>query len=297
MRKTLLRLAIISCIVLAYSMVGAVSGSLATNVTTNGGCEGAYFDVTALNEDITITGFDTNFVGSGPVSVYYKVGAHAGSEMNAGAWTLLGSQSVAGNTGVNQASVTLNVGGLIIPAGETYGFLVYSGRIGATTNYATRYQTFATADVQNADIHIRTGSGECGGDWMIPFDGFNAERAWDGRVYYGDTPTDGRINRYDMAAPFFAYPHIDADAGQGLVFYDGYAPGLLLEVTAGQIAAVPEFPAVNTLIAASADGRVSLYRLMDGQFQAMGPAANGKTYVMIFRGIDPYADYRSYETD
>jgi hypothetical protein len=51
----------------------------------------------------------------------------------------------------------------------------------------------------------------------------------------------------------------------------------------------------NTLIAASADGRVSLYRLTTGEFQVIGPAKNGKEYAMIFPTITTGVEYDSFE--
>ena len=282
-------------------VVQALSGAIVSNVATDGGCEGAFFDVRAGNEDLPITGFETVLVGTADVRVYYKPGTYAGSETNAGAWTLLGSQTIVGGSGFIQTLYPLNVGGVVIPAGQTYGFLIYSGNSGGSGSLATRYQVDSSASFSNGDVTLSGGSGSCGGDRLNnPFDGFNTDRVWRGKVLYAlpDGPisfNDGRINRRDPAAAFAVYPHQDATGGLGLIFYDTYADRLLLDVTAAQIAAVPEFPAENTLIAASPDGRVRLYRLFDGQFQAMGPAANGKQYGVIFPVIDSGTDYTSFE--
>ena len=285
----------------SVGVVQALSGSIFADVTTTGGCEGAFFDLRAANQDLQITGFETVLVGTANVRVYYKPGTYAGSETNAGAWTLLGSQTIAGGSGFIQALYPVNVGGVIIPAGQTYGFLIYSGNSGGTGSLATRYRSSSPMSVSNGDITLSGGSGSCGGDRLNnPFDGFNADRIWRGKVHYAtiDGPltfADGRINYRDPAAAFAVYPHQDAAGELGLTFYDAYANGLLLDVSAAQIAAVPEFPAENTLIAASADGRVSLYRLTNGQFQAMGPAANGKQYGVIFPAIASGIDYTSFE--
>lgn len=287
----------------AVGSVQALGGTLFADVITDGGCEGAFFDLRAENQDLTITGFETVLVGTANVRVYYKPGTYAGSETNAGAWTLLGSQTVTGGSGFIQTLYPLNVGGLVIPAGQTYGFLIYSGFSGGTGTLATRYRVDSPVNVSDGNLTLSGGTGSCGGDRLDnPFDGIasGGPRAWRGKVHYAtiDGPitfTDGRINRRDPAAAFAVYPHPDASGGLGLVIYDAYADRLLLEVTAAQIAAVADRPAENSLIAASPDGRVSLYRLFDGQFQAMGPAASGKQYGVIFPEISSGAEYRSFE--
>ena len=109
--------------------------------------------------------------------------------------------------------------------------------------------------------------------------------------------TDGRINRYDAAAPFAVYPHIDDEGALGLIIYDAYTAGnVLLVVSAEEIAAVPEHSA-NTLIASSGDGRVAVYRLKDGSFQVQGITYNNKVYVLLFGAIDSTADYTSHEAE
>ena len=284
----------------SVGVVQALSGSIFSDVITDGGPEGAFFDLRANSQDLLITGFETALVGTANVRVYYKPGTYAGAETNAAAWTLLGSQTMTGGSGFIQTLYRVDVGGVIIPAGQTYGFLIYSGFAGSGT-LAIRCRGYSTISISNADITLTGGSGSFGGDRLNnPFDGFLTDRAWRGMVHYTtvDGPltfADGRINRRDPAAAFAVYPHQDATGELGLTFYDTYADQLLLDVSAAQIAAVPEFPAENTLIAASADGRVSLYRLSDGQFQAMGPAANGKQYGVIFPAISSGVEYTSFE--
>lgn len=297
---------LLACL-LAAGIVQAQSGSISTNVVTGGGGEGAFFNLTAHSRPIYITGFETNLVGTANVRVYFRPGGYEGAETDAGAWTLLGSQTLTGGTGFHQNLYRLNVGGLTIPAGETYGILIYSGyTAGSPPAVATRYRVEVSGSFSNGDITLTAGAGSFNslGD-NDPFNGYNANRVWHGTVFYSDPPSggqiatfmDGRINRYDMAAPFAAYAHQDAAGQPGLIFYDAHAESpALLAVTAAQIAAVPEFPAVNTLIAASADGRVALYRLTDGQFQAMGPMRDSsKVYGLIFPAISAGVEYRSFE--
>lgn len=55
----------------------------------------------------------------------------------------------------------------------------------------------------------------------------------------------------------------------------------VFRATRAEIAAVPEFPAVNTLI--EQNDAIALYRLTSGEFQVnAGPDGNGKVYVLIF---------------
>ncbi len=99
---------------------------------------------------------------------------------------------------------------------------------------------------------------------------------------------DGRINRFDMAAPVAVYP-FTFEGGVGLRFYQIDAGGhgaLILEVTPEQIAAVANPPAANTLIASTSDGAVALYRLTTGEFQM-----NAGSYVIVFSELDSGAAY------
>ncbi len=180
-------LLVLICLLLA-GIAHATSGSLSIDVTTNGGCEGAYFDLTAIKENITITGFETVLVGTANVSVYYKPGTYQGFETNAAAWTLLGSQTITGGSGLIQTLYPLAVGGVTIPAGQTVGFLIYSSSSGGSGSLATRYATELTLTVSNSDLTFSAGSGDCGGSFSTPFDGFFANRAWRGTVIYGDPP-------------------------------------------------------------------------------------------------------------
>lgn len=104
--------------------------------------------------------------------------------------------------------------------------------------------------------------------------------------------TDGRINNWDTASPVVLYGY-DDNQGRGLHLYspDGV---LLLDIGAGQIAAVDDCPASNTLIAST--GAISLYRLSSCEFQLNAPSLDGtKTYVLIFNALYENTGYRSYE--
>lgn len=99
---------------------------------------------------------------------------------------------------------------------------------------------------------------------------------------------DGRLNNFDMAAPVAVYPTPFA-TGTGLRFYAIDAAGagmLVLEVSPEMIAAVPDQPTENTLIASTPDGSIALYRLTTGEFQV-----NAGGYVIAFSDLVAGARY------
>lgn len=107
--------------------------------------------------------------------------------------------------------------------------------------------------------------------------------------------TDGRINRYDMGSPVVLYP----EANGGLDVYAADGSGLMLRVSAEQIAAVTECPESNATIVEDAATGIILSRLAgDGScpFQLNAPTAEpGKTYVIIFDSLSSSSDYESFE--
>jgi hypothetical protein len=108
-----------------------------------------------------------------------------------------------------------------------------------------------------------------------------------------DNPSfsDGRLNRYDMAAPVVVYAH-EYETGLGLVVYSPEG-ALLLEVRPEALANLADCPEENTLIVAS--GEVALYRLTSCVYQLNAPSLDGtKTYVLIFDSFDGLG-YISYE--
>lgn len=150
---------------------GVAAGSLMTTFANNNSCGGGnMFDVTAYNE-ITIDSFDLNLnAGTVNVDVYYKTGSYAGFETTSGAWTLLGSGS-ATSTGPG-VPTRLAVGGLTIPAGQTYSIYLYTTSMVYTTLTVTTNYT-------NSDLNIAAGVGLCS-----LFGGTNNPRGWNGRLYY-----------------------------------------------------------------------------------------------------------------
>jgi hypothetical protein len=142
----------------------AFAGSLPTNDGfQNSGRQGMYFDLTATN-DLTITNFNVNGV-QGDWTVYYKDGTYAGSELDMGAWTLLGSATVGGDN-------LLNVGGLTIHAGQTKALYIFD--FSGWQNYDDGFEVHS-----NADLTFAGGTGNYGF-----FDNTLADRVWSGTVNY-----------------------------------------------------------------------------------------------------------------
>lgn len=107
--------------------------SLTTLFTANTAQNGNMFDVTSGDQDIYITSFDANLnPGLQIIEVYYKAGSYVGSEQTPNDWTLLGTREITGLVGNSPTPVA--IGGLRIPAGETYG-IYFTIRSTTTLNY------------------------------------------------------------------------------------------------------------------------------------------------------------------
>jgi PKD repeat protein len=149
---------------------GSVTAGLTTTFAGGNSCGGGnMFDITAISE-VTLDSFDLNMSSSANVDIYYKVGTYVGFEGTAAAWTLLGSYAVT-SAGVNTPSRCL-IGGLTIPAGQTYGIFVSTTTIAYTT--LTGGTTYSSPEMS-----IYSGTGLCG-----LFSGFNFPRGFNGTVYY-----------------------------------------------------------------------------------------------------------------
>ena len=150
---------------------GIVSTSLTTTFANNNSCGGGnMFEITAFAE-VTIDSFDLHLQapgGSSETRVYYIPGGIAGNETNPAAWTFLDSAFVV-SAGIGTPTRCV-IGGLTIPAGQTYGIYVYN----ANVVYTSLGATYA-----NAEMSLTVGVGLCG-----LFSGTNNPRAWNGTVYY-----------------------------------------------------------------------------------------------------------------
>jgi hypothetical protein len=173
---------------------------LTTTFVTNNANRGNYVDITANSSDIHISGFDVNFHGTDQeVSVHYKKGTYKGSETTSADWLFLGAKNITGTSG---NATELDVGGIVVPAGETYGFAFYAGVAGGI-----RYtnSTGANENYSNDDLAIFS-------DTAIGptlFTDTTANRVWNGRVHYttpksiGTTTAGGTVQEgsfFDVTA-------------------------------------------------------------------------------------------------
>ncbi len=127
-------------------------------------------------------------------------------------------------------------------------------------------------------------------------------------ISFGSIPS-GCSFGYDMTATGASLTPIAADQAAGLVRVPDaalpiviYTPSAihdnpfidirdltgapLLYISADELAALPDFPIENTLIASTTDGFVTAYKLTTGEYQVnVGPLTDGKVHVVIFDGI------------
>lgn len=176
-------------------VTGAFAGcdSITTTYSGGNGLMGAMFDVVA-DSSLIINGMYTHLsVDSGIFEIYYKTGTMAGYELNAAAWTLVGSANVV-NAGPNlpsfvpiPLSIAMNAGdtiGLYISNTPLTGFagLKYSNGVGAGTLY-----------IDNGALKIFEGNG-----MTYPFDAIYANRIWNGTLNYCTTITS--INDHSLSS-------------------------------------------------------------------------------------------------
>ncbi len=137
---------------------------------------GNMFDVTAGAEDILIEGFDINITaGPATISVYSRPGTYVGFEGNSAGWTLMGTDVV---NGVGTDSPTnVNIGGLTIPAGQTYGmYVTVSDYPSVSMNYTNGNNVFS-----DGNITLTLGVGKGNPDFA---GGTFLSRSWNGTIYY-----------------------------------------------------------------------------------------------------------------
>ncbi|MCF8294560.1 MAG: right-handed parallel beta-helix repeat-containing protein [Bacteroidales bacterium] len=177
---------------------GGGSGSLTTAYNSNNGLASIMFSVQALSGNITIESFDINIDGTTPVEVFYHAGGFLGAESNQALWTLLGSLPSVTSNGAN-VPTPLAIGGLMIPAGETYGILI------TTTNSGMNYTTLTVPETYtDGNITLVTGAG-------VPnplSTTINYPRGFNGTVYYSSG--NGCVSELTEVNAYVQYADYDA---------------------------------------------------------------------------------------
>lgn len=176
--------------------------ALATSYASNNGGKGVMFNVVATNA-ITLTCFDLNLIlGSvGRYEVYYKTGSYVGSENNAAAWTLIGSNPSVPCVGFDYPS-PLNIPiNLFMAAGQTYGFYITTTDVSSTAGVRYINGTAYTTIASDANVAIAGGVGKA-----YPFLATFSNRNFNGTLHYAPgnvlpveltafdaTPLDGAV--------------------------------------------------------------------------------------------------------
>lgn len=153
------------------------SGTTATHYLGGLGGNGAFLDIQVGAADMTIECIDVSAVTWLPtldIEVYWCPTTSFGNELNAGAWTLLGSATglLANGPGV-ATPVDLSGNGVVFAAGQSYGLLVVSSN-GQTLEYTTGAPT--TFSGTHCELTTNGGS-------LYPFSFFWPDRVWNGALY------------------------------------------------------------------------------------------------------------------
>lgn len=153
---------------------------LTTIFATNNNYAGNSFDI-QCTQQITIAGFEVNLdtsVASYTVDVYTRSGTALGYETSAAGWTLLGSKVVT-PAGVDLPT-HVDIGGLLIDAGDTVGFIITAQEaVGGTGGFC--YTNGGPNTYSDAYISIVT---LCGLPEGFPPANTFQYRAWNGTVHY-----------------------------------------------------------------------------------------------------------------
>ena len=270
------------------SLTTTFAGGTSAQTSAAGDAVGAFFDVTA-NKTVTITSFDLHLDGDNNVRIYYKPGTYAGFRTNGGAWTLLGTQVILGATPGGPTPVS--IGGVTIPAGQTYGFYV------AGVHPSRTFFTSGSNSYNSSELRINTGifmvSSSGGGlfDNGVTY----TSATWNGTIHYqsDDTsvggvmaPPDHRINWMHGDTHAVIYPATDAAGAPALQAYcvnengEGYHT---LTITEANLAPYPAQPEQNAEVARSDDCNVAFHILTTGEYQfTIGPNGDGAIRAVIF---------------
>jgi len=163
----------------AKAMQGSARHSLGSTWQGGNGQNGAMFDITCLNPNgITITALDFNNLtaGNANLEVYYVTNktTYVGKEGNAGAWTLLGSQTGLATEPEGEPT-GINIGGLTINSGQTVGLYVTRTDAGLIRYTNGPLGSYSTADLrwENRGVGV-----------VYPFGTTFANRVFNGSVHY-----------------------------------------------------------------------------------------------------------------
>lgn len=180
-----------------HAQCTAFGSSLGTSYVSNNSNKGEMFNLVA-NNTITVYCFDLNLIlgSSGSYEIYYKVGSYVGSESNAAAWTLLGSNANVPSVGFDIPSpmnIPINI---VIPAGQTYAFYITATNVAQTAGIRYTNNAGYTNIATDVNLTIAGGIGKA-----YPFSTNYNNRSFNGTVHY----STGNALPIELAE-FFATP-------------------------------------------------------------------------------------------
>lgn len=171
--------------------------ALATSYVSNNSNKGEMFNLVATNA-ITVICFDLNLIlgSNGNYEIYYKAGSYVGSENNAAAWTLIGSNPSVPCLGFDAPSPMNIPINLFIPAGQTYAFYITATNVAATTGIRYTNNAGYTNIASDANVIIAGGIGKA-----YPFSTNYNNRSFNGTLHY----VAGNVLPVELTA-FYATP-------------------------------------------------------------------------------------------
>lgn len=158
----------------------SVGSNLATSYVSNNSNKGEMFNLVTTNA-ITVICFDLNLIlgSNGDYEIYYKVGSYVGSENNAAAWTLIGSNPAVPCVGFDVPSPMNIPINLFIPAGQTYAFYITATNNSSTTGIRYTNNSGYTTIASDANVSIAGGIGK-----TYPFLVTYSNRSFNGTLHY-----------------------------------------------------------------------------------------------------------------
>lgn len=165
------------------------SGTLDTGyVNDSGWASGPYVDLTAGAEAVRIMSFEMYFKGTAnrDVEVYWTAGSYVGVETDPAQWTLLGTVNV--TPGGDGTLTAVNLGGVDIPAGQTYGFKIWDGGATGTGSTDGPGLDLRNGGTTASDANLSLSSSAY--TFSTRFSDLGTAFGWQGTVTYGDVPVE-----------------------------------------------------------------------------------------------------------
>lgn len=186
--------------------------SLSTQYAANNSFAGNTFDVVAT-QAVTISSFDVNLLADPAVpqtiSIYYREGTAVGNEDNPAGWTLLGTDTGVISNGLD-VPTPVDVGGLMMTAGQTYGIYVdleTQGSLAPSAGFVSAdagdlggsviaYTNGGPTDYTDGVMTITTNTGQ----GTPAFTSVFFPREWNGTINYGPSVFVPTLGEYGLAA-------------------------------------------------------------------------------------------------